>query len=372
MRGGTSKGLFFRWDDLPARPCDRDAFLCGAIGAPDPNGRQLDGMGGGISSLSKAMMVRRSSRDNVDIDYLFAQVAVREAVVDYGGNCGNLSAAVGAFAVDQGLVDCADGPALVRMYNENTGKRLDCRLDVLGGRSVVCGAQGIAGVAGQGAPVHLDFLQPGGSRTGALLPLGTPMTHVHTEGSGSIPYSVVDAANPCVFVSAPALGLTGTEAPADISAMEPLMAWLEALRRSAGALAGLSDDPETVPESVPKIALVGRPAPSRTLSSEVIAAEDCDVQIRMISMGTPHLAIPLTGAMCTAVAARIPGTVVAAHANAIAKDAPLRIGTPSGVVPATADVNEVPVALNAGVYRTQRTLMQGTVFAPIAKEPARK
>src|SRR5690606_30499232 len=147
LRGGTSKGLFFRWEDLPADAAERDRLLCGALGSPDPNGRQLDGMGGGVSSLSKAMMVRRSGRAGVDVDYLFAQVAVDAASVDYGGNCGNLSAAVGVFAVERGFVQMPDGPARVRMFNENTAKRIDCHLVVRGGRAAVLGNAGIAGVA---------------------------------------------------------------------------------------------------------------------------------------------------------------------------------------------------------------------------------
>lgn len=364
MRGGTSKGLFFRWEDVPEA---RDAFFCAAIGSPDPNGRQLDGMGGGVSSLSKAMMVRRSERDGVDIDYLFAQIEIGEATVDYASNCGNLSSAVGCFAVDQGFVQLPDGPGVVRMYNENTAKRIDCHLTVRGGRAAVTGDEAIAGVAGPGSAIRLDFLDPGGARTGRLLSdYGVAGT---LEAGDDVPvrFSFVDAANPCIYVAAADLGLTATELPAEIAARTDVMARLEAIRRGVACGAGFGAAPEAVPASVPKIALVGPPAPSRTLAGETVAAEECDVQVRMISMGQPHLAIPLTGAMCAAVAARLPGSVVATVARIVAESRPLRIATASGVVPAMAEVDlagSEPRALRAGVFRTARTLMEGRVMVP--------
>lgn len=364
MRGGTSRGLFFRWEDLPD---DRDGFLCAAIGAGDPNGRQLDGMGGGVSSLSKAMLVRRSERDGVDVDYLFAQVGVREALVDYAGNCGNLSAAVGVFAVEQGFVQLPDGAGVVRMFNENTAKRVDCHLAVRGGRAVVGGGQEIAGVAGKGAPIRLEFLDPGGARTGRLLPLGAPLVEV-----AGVEVSFVDAANPCIFVRARDIGLTGCELPSALAGMADNLRVLEHIRRSAAALADAGG--EVIfggAASVPKIAIVAPASDAPTLDGTGVRAEDCDLHVRMTSMGAPHLAIPLTGAMCAAVAARIPGTVVAELAGR--GDGPVRIGTPSGVVPAFAEVETVcgrPVASSASVLRTARLLMEGTVFAEVQRMAA--
>ncbi len=369
MRGGTSKGLFFHWQDLPD---DRDAFLCAAMGSPDPNGRQLDGMGGGISSLSKAMLVRRSGRVGVDVDYLFAQVEVGAARIDYGGNCGNLSAAVGAFAVDQGLVQLPDGPGVVRMFNENTAKRIDCHLTVRGGRAAVLGDHEIAGVAGQGAAIRLDFRDPGGARTGRLLPTGEVSQMLTGPGDGfggepgtDVPVSIVDAANPCVFVPAAALGLDAAAMPADLDAPET-QDLLEHLRAAASVAAGLAETPAAAVagRSVPKIAIVGPPVPSRTLSGTGIDAEACDLQVRMISMGKAHLAIPLTGAMCVAVAARLPGSVVAGCARARGAGEALRIGTASGVVPAMAEMAGAEAA-SASVYRTARVLMKGIVYGPV-------
>lgn len=366
LRGGTSKGLFFRWEDLPDDSHVRDRFLCAALGSPDPYGRQLDGMGGGISSLSKAMLVRRSTREGVDVDYLFAQVEVATAAVDYAGNCGNLSAAVGVFAVEQGYVQLPDGPGVVRMFNENTGKRVDCHLQLRAGRATVGGAAGIAGVAGKGAPIRLEFMAPGGSRTGRLL-AGGPRFDALLEDGAAVSASFIDAANPCVFVAATDFGLTGTELPSDLAAKSGALAALEQVRRAAGVRAGLAADPARVPESVPKVALVGPPRSWRTLAGEALPAEAADVQIRMISMGKPHLAVPLTGALCTAVAARIDGTVVADLARAVPPGEALRIGTASGVVPGFADVARKGAdwhAASASVLRTARTLMAGVVYAP--------
>lgn len=366
MRGGTSKGLFFRWEDVPAEPGDRDRFLGAALGSPDPYGRQLDGMGGGISSLSKAMLVRRSTREGVDVDYLFAQVEVAVPAVDYASNCGNLSAAVGVFAVEQGFVQFPDGRKVVRMFNENTGKRVDCHLEVRAGRAAIVGPAEIAGVAGQGAPIRLEFLEPGGSRTGRLLANG-PRFGVRLDDGRTVPASFVDAGNPCVFVVASDLGLTGTELPSELAAMPEALVALEQVRRTAGVLAGLAKQPTGVPESVPKVALVGLPAPWTTLSGETLPAEAADVQVRMISMGRPHLAIPLTGALCTAVAAQIEGTVVGELVRPVATGEPLRIGTASGVVPGFAEVARTGDgwhAASASVLRTARTLMTGVVYAP--------
>ncbi|MEM9278156.1 MAG: PrpF domain-containing protein, partial [Pseudomonadota bacterium] len=201
MRGGTSKGLFFRWEMLPADAEDRDRFLCAAIGSPDPYGRQLDGMGGGISSLSKAMMVRRSQRAGIDVDYLFAQIAVDKPTVDYASNCGNLSAAVGAFALDQGLVQLPEGPGTVRMFNENMAKRVDCHLQVRNGRAAIDGDHAIAGVAGPGAEIRLDFIDPGASRTTMVLPRGEAAGEVSLNDR-VFRVSFIDAAIPCVFVDA--------------------------------------------------------------------------------------------------------------------------------------------------------------------------
>jgi len=359
MRGGTSKGLFFRWEDLPPDAAERDRFLCAAIGSPDGYGRQLDGMGGGLSSLSKAMLVRRSERAGIDVDYLFGQIEIEDAAVDYSSNCGNLSAAVGCFAVDRGLVRPPDGPGTVAMWNVNTSKRIDCRLIVRGGRAAVTGREAIAGVSGAGATIRLAFHEPGGAWTGRLLPTGSPTDRAEI-GATTVAYSFVDAANPCVFVHGRDLGLTADALPAEVAARTDVLDALEQIRRQAALKAGRAATP-----GAPKIALVSPPTDFATLSGAKVSADEADILVRMISMGQPHLAIPLTGALCTAVAARIEGTAVGEAAGPGAPEAPVRIGTGSGVVSARATVAPGPHAVSASIHRTARTLMEGTVYAAI-------
>lgn len=372
MRGGTSKGLFFQPEDLPADRGERDRFLMRALGSPDPHGRQLDGMGGGSSSLSKAMVVGRSARDDVDVEYEFGQVSVDRAVVEYGSNCGNLSSAVGVFALEAGLVQAPDGWAVVRMWNLNTAKRVDCTLEVVGGHARIAGDTAIAGVSGTGAPIRMDFLDPGGAATGRLLPTGAPVDTLSLPDGTTVQASIIDASNLCVFVRAADLGLAGTELPTELRGRVAQMARLEEIRAAAAVAAGVA---ETAKEAmrrlhvVPKIALVAAAADAPTLSGEGVRKADCGIQVRMLSMGVPHLAIPLTGAMCVGVAARVPGSLVHECACRVPEGEPLAVGHGSGVLPVWAEVTpggDGPVAVRVSVTRTARILMQGRVFARVA------
>jgi 2-methylaconitate cis-trans-isomerase PrpF len=230
MRGGTSKAIMFHARDLPAERAEWDAIFLSTMGSPDPQGRQLDGMGGGISSLSKVCVIAPSQRADADIDYTFAQVQVRQARVDYGANCGNMSSAVGPFALDEGLVAATDGDARVRIFNTNTKKIIHSTFSVQGGRAAVEGTLAIPGVAGTGAPIRLDFVDPGGATTGRLLPSGNASDELDIPGFGRIEVSMVDAANACVFVAADALGLKGIEMPDELerslqSACTPPWRW---------------------------------------------------------------------------------------------------------------------------------------------------
>ena len=369
MRGGTSKGLFFHPEDLPADPAVRELFLMRAMGSPDPNRRQLDGMGGGISSLSKVMIVSRSTREGVDIDYDFGQIAVSEPVIDRNANCGNLSSAVGVFAVDSGLVQVPDGDAVVRMFNVNTRKRVDCRLEVSDSRARVQGDCAIAGVAGTGAPIRLDFLEPGGAGTGALLPTGAPVDMLELADGTSIAASIVDATNLCVFIRAADMGLKGTELPPEIRSKVAIIARLEAIRAAAAVKTGIvatAQEAARISRTAPKIAMVAAAADAPTLSGDRLNAEDCDILVRMISMGLPHLAIPLTGAMCVGVAAQISGTLVQECARPNAESDMFRVGHSSGVLPVSAVVKRQDggwFAERVSVFRTARVLMEGRVFA---------
>src|SRR6185295_4413828 len=230
MRGGTSNAVVFNALDLPAEREKWDEIFLAAIGSPDPYGRQLDGMGGGVSSLSKVCVIGPPSRPDADIDYTFAQIQVKEAKVDYGANCGNMSSAMGPFAVDEGLVEVSGNEALVRVHNTNTKKIIWSRFAMDEGLSAVDGDLAIPGVAGTGAPVKLEFREPGGATTGKLLPTGNVADTLDVPGVGRIRCSMVDAANACVFVKAADVGLKGTEMPETIEQNAEVMRKLGAIR----------------------------------------------------------------------------------------------------------------------------------------------
>ena len=364
MRGGTSRALMFRRQDLPERQEHWNPIFLAAMGTPDPNGRQLDGMGGGISSLSKVCIIGPATHPEADIDYTFAQVGVESATVDYGGNCGNMSSAVGPFAVDEGLVEVsADGPMTVRIHNTNTQKLIVARFAVEGGQAAVRGPLAIDGVAGTGAPIRLEFRDLAGARTGALLPTGQPLQMLQLPDGRAVPASLVDAANPCVFVAASDFGLKGNELPEHIEANQALMAELEALRRQASTLMRLTADPQAAAasRSVPFIGLVAPPRAWRSLSGMQHADTEADIAVRMLSSGNAHRAIPITSALCVAVASRTAGTLPAQCCGSAA--GALRIGHPSGTIMVEADQDlDSGRIRHASVYRTARRLFQGEVL----------
>ena len=368
MRGGTSKAIMFRAQDLPRNRQAWDAIFLAVMGSPDPNGRQLDGMGGGVSSLSKVCVVGRSGRNDADVDYTFAQIAIDRPTVDYAGNCGNMSSAIGPFALDEGLVPAPpDGEAVVRIHNTNTGKIILARFPVRDGRLAATGELAIDGVAGTAAPIRLDFLDPGGARTGRLLPTGNPTDWLDVSGLGSVRASLVDAANPCVWVAAADLGMTGNELPSAIEGDRDLMQRLEQLRQAAAVAMGMAPDLDSAARvvSIPKIAMVSAPADARLLSGRMMRADQMDIAARMISVGQPHRAVPLTGALCLAVACRVPGTVAHALVRADDPGKPVRIGHASGSLLVAAEVttsNAAVIVPFATVFRTARRLFQGEVL----------
>ncbi len=367
IRGGSSKGVFFHAKDLPADRAAIDPILLGVLGSPDPNGRQLDGMGGGISSLSKGVIIGPPTHAQADVDYTFAQVSVDKPVVDWKGNCGNLSSAVGPFAVDEGLVRVAEGEALVRIHQVNTRKIIHARFPVRDGRAEIRGDFAIAGVAGTGARIRLDFLSPGGSQCAALLPTGNAVDMLDIPGIGALRASLVDAANPAVFIAASDLGLTGAESPDAIEARADLMALLDRIRRIAGVAMGLAATEDAVSLANPRVALVAGPTAARTLDGAVLDPVGHDVTIRMLSMERPHRAVPMTGALCLAVACRIEGSIPHALATKGARPEEIRVAHPSGRLTVGAEVrqdNSGWHADSAVVFRTQRRLMQGAVAIP--------
>lgn len=368
MRGGTSKAVVFRAADLPDDRAARDQIFLSVMGSPDPNGRQLDGMGGGLSSVSKVCIVGPSSRPDADIDYTFAQVSVRDAAVDYSGNCGNMSSAMGPFAVDEGIVPAPAGDeALVRIHNTNTGVIIASRFGVEDGIATTEGSLAIDGVGGTGAPVRLEFLKPGGSRTGRLLPTGQACDILDVPGFGPVEASLIDAANPCVFVRASALGKTGVELPDLLERDTECLGTLEDIRGTAAVAMGLAPDAEAAGSilGAPRIAMVSGPQAASTLSGRSLAAGDMGITVRMISVGQPHRAVPVTGAICLAVACRLKGSIPFEITGG--GEGPITIGHPSGliVVDAEVDRSDDPRQAHArfgALYRTARRLFDGHVY----------
>ena len=367
MRGGTSKALMLHTRDLPADPARWGKLFTAAMGSPDPYGRQLDGMGGGVSSLSKVCIIGPSSREDADVDYTFCQVLVNDAEVQYKGNCGNMSSAVGPFAVDEGLVTPVGDIATVRIFNTNTRKIIHGIFPVEHGLARYDGDLAIPGVSGTGAPIRLDFLQPGGASTGSLLPTGHGVDRLDVAGLGAIDVSLVDAANAAVFVRAGDIGLTGRELPDELAARPDILALLDAIRVQASIRMGIAPDEAAARRItiVPFVAIVSLAADSPSLTGVVVPAAAMDLTVRVISNGQPHRALPLTISLCTAVAARITGSVVSEALSATAPGAPIRLGMPSGVLTVGADVGQdgdVWVARAGSFYRTARRLFDGRVW----------
>lgn len=365
MRGGTSKAIMVRRADLPDDETGWPTIFSRIMGSPDPNMRQLDGMGGGISSLSKICIIGPSSRADADVDYTFAQVSVDSELVDFASNCGNMSSAIGPFAVEEGFVPRPNGAdAVVRIHNTNTQKIIVSRFCMDGEYAAVEGDLILDGVAGSGAPIRLDFLSPAGARTGKLLPAGVATQKLDVAGVGVIDASMIDATAPCVFVRAEDLGWACTEQPDTMERDTALMERLEAIRCAASVAMGIAPDLDAAAKirSAPKVAMVAAPIEQKTLSGRVMAAAESDILVRMISVGQPHRAVPLTGALCLAVACRVPGSIPHAFSGG---EGDVRIGHPSGVVLVAADVRVGAAGIeapSATVYRTARRLFQGEVL----------
>lgn len=362
VRGGTSRGLFVRRDALPDAPLDDLALEL--FGSPDPI--QVDGIGGSHSHTSKLMIVEGSDRAGVDLEYTFGQVGVTEATVDWSGNCGNLTSAVGAFGLLSGLVEAPgdDGEAAFTLYNTNTDTRVEQRVPVREGEPAVRGDYAIDGVAGTGARVDSRFLDPAGGVTGAPFPSGRVRETLTVDGR-EFEVSLVDVANPNVFVRASALGLDGTELPAALGADGELLELVERIRGAGAARMGLVDDPADARSErpgIPQIALVSPPQSYGMTTGGRVDASEVDLTSRIFTTGTPHHAYAMTGAMCLAAAARLPGTVP----NAVARegDGPVVVGHPKGRIAVEASVSggEDPRVGSVSVGRTVRPLMAGEVF----------
>ena len=370
MRGGTSKGLFFDPADLPADPARRDALLLRVLGSPDPYGTQIDGLGGATSSTSKVALVSRSTRPGFDVDYRFGAVAVGEPVIDWSGNCGNLSAAVGVFALCRGLVAApGDGVAAIRIWQANLNEAIVAHIPIRGGQPVEDGGFTLAGVAFPGAEIALDFLDPGGAT--ALLPSGRPTDRLTVPGLGEIEATLLNAGNPTVFVRAAALGLSGCETRADFDRDAALLVRCEAIRAQGAVAMGLAvsaEDATARRPHTPKLAFVAPARDYRASDGAPVAAADIDLVARILSMGALHHAFTGTGAVALAVASILPGTLVhqLLGGRLISGDE-VRIGHAAGVMAVGASVVEEDNRWRvekAVLRRSARRLMEGWVLVP--------
>jgi methylitaconate Delta-isomerase len=365
LRGGTSKGVFLMAKDLPSDPVLRDQVILDIYGSPDS--RQINGMGGADPLTSKVAILSLSNRPGVDIDYTFGYVGITEATVDYDGNCGNISAGVGVYAILRGLVEPTEGVTKVVIYNTNTGKTIESLIPVKDGEVVFEGDYSIAGVPGSGAKIVMNFPDSAGSRTGRLLPTGNVRDRISLPDGRSMEVSIVDAATPAVFFKATDAGLSGVELPSDCERDPSIMAVLEDIRTTAAVMMGLAPSKDKVGPAVPKVAFVSAPATYLSSDGMTIQAADIDIVARTLAMGAVHKTYAVTGGICLAAAALIEGTVVNDLLCARAKaSGEVRIGHPTGFLEVFVEIGKVDSAWKldrAGVCRTARPIMDGYVYA---------
>jgi len=379
MRGGTSKGVFFRLQDLPASAqvpgAARDALLLRVVGSPDPYGKQIDGMGAATSSTSKTVILAKSARPDHDVDYLFGQVAIDSAFVDWSGNCGNLSAAVGPFAIGSGLVDASriprDGVAVVRIWQANIGKTIIAHVPMTGGAVQETGDFELDGVTFPAAEVRLEFMDPAAEEEGAdgaMFPTGRLVDELEVPGVGTFKATMINAGIPTIFLDAESLGYTGTELQGAINGDEQALARFEAIRAHGALRMGLIKhlDEAARRQHTPKVAYVARPAAYVASSGKPVAAADIDLLVRAMSMGKLHHAMMGTAAVAIATAAAIPGTLVNLAAGGGERKA-VRFGHPSGTLRVGAEALEANgewSVAKAIMSRSARVLMEGSIRVP--------
>ena len=379
MRGGTSKGVFFRLQDLPASAqvpgAARDALLLRVIGSPDPYGKQIDGMGGATSSTSKTVILAASDRPEHDVDYLFGQVSIDKPFVDWSGNCGNLSAAVGSFAIASGLVDAAsvprNGVATVRIWQANIGKTIIAHVPMTNGEVQETGDFELDGVTFPAAEVKLEFLDPAAEEEGgggAMFPTGNLVDDLDVPGIGMLKVTLINAGIPTIFVDADAIGYTGTELQDAINGDPAALARFETIRAHGALRMGLIAhlDEAAKRQHTPKVAFVAKPASYVSSSGKKVEADEIDLLVRAMSMGKLHHAMMGTAAVAIGTAAAIPGTLVNLAAGGGLRNS-VRFGHPSGTLMVGAEA-----ALADGVWsvtkaimsRSARVLMEGAVRIP--------
>ncbi|MGY6630578.1 MAG: 2-methylaconitate cis-trans isomerase PrpF [Wenzhouxiangella sp.] len=375
MRGGTSKGVFFRLDDLPEAaqvpgPA-RDALLLRVIGSPDPYGKHTDGMGGATSSTSKTVILSKSTQPGHDVDYLFGQVAIDQPFIDWSGNCGNLTAAVGSFAISQGLVDPSripdEGVCEVRIWQANIEKTIIAHVPIHDGQVQETGDFELDGVTFPAAEVGIDFLAPTGDEP--VLPTGRPVDEFEAPGFGRLKASFISAGIPTIFVNAADIGFVGDELQTAVNDNPELLARLEVLRAHGGVAMGLFKqvDEAMTRQHTPKLAWVAPPADYTASSGKAIMAADIDLNVRAMSMGKLHHAMMGTAAVAIATAAAIPGTLVNLAAGGGTRDSVV-FGHPSGTLKVGAEAHQQAGVWQVGkvsMSRSARVLMEGRVRVPV-------
>ena len=382
MRGGTSKGVFFRLQDLPERAQQpghtRDALLLRVIGSPDPYGKQTDGMGAATSSTSKTVILSPSTRPDHDVDYLFGQIAIDKAFVDWSGNCGNLSAAVGPFAITNGLVDAArvphNGVCTVRIWQANIGKTIVAHVPITEGEVQETGDFELDGVTFPAAEVQLEFIDPAdeGEDGGAMFPTGNLVDDLDVPGVGSFKATLINAGIPTIFLNAHDLDYTGTELQPAINGDQAALARFEAIRAWGAVQMGLIRDVSEAAtrQHTPKIAFVAPPADYVASNGKTVQAADVDLLVRALSMGQLHHAMMGTAAVAIGTAAAVPGTLVNLAAGGGARSAvpgSVRFGHPSGTLRVGAEaqlVNGQWAVTKALMSRSARVLMEGHIRVP--------
>ena len=379
MRGGTSKGVFFSLLDLPAVAqvpgAARDALLLRVIGSPDPYEKQIDGMGAATSSTSKAVIVSKSLSADHDVDYLFGQVAIDKPFVDWSGNCGNLSAAVGSFAISSGLVDAAripqNGTAVVRIWQANIGKTIIAHVPITEGSVQETGDFELDGVTFPAAEVQLEFLNPAADEEGAggsMFPTGNLVDDLEVPGVGTLNVTMINAGIPTIFVNARDIGYSGAELQNDINSDPKALAMFETIRAHGALRMGLIDKLEDAAkrQHTPKVAFVAPPAAYVSSSGKPVSAQSVDLLVRALSMGKLHHAMMGTAAVAIGTAAAIPGTLVNLAAGGELRSA-VRFGHPSGTLRVGAEARQVNgewTVTKAIMSRSARVLMEGWVRVP--------
>ncbi len=364
LRGGTSKGVYILQSDLPEDQSAWEPILLRLMGSPDR--KQIDGLGGSQSVTSKVAIIRKSTRPDADVDYTFAQVSVDKPLVSYKGNCGNISSGVGPFAIEKGLVEAKDGETAVRIYNTNTDKIIEAVVKTPEGQVAYEGDFYIAGVPGTASPVKLKFVDPAGTLGKGLLPTGSAVDVLEVPGYGPVEVSIVDAANPLVFARAKDLGLSGKELPDELNADAEKLDLLEKVRGLAAVKLGLIEDYTRSAwdtPGIPKMTFVAEAEDYVNGDGKEIKKEQIDLLSRMMSMQKTHPSYAMTGAMCTAAAAVIPGSIVQQVLSANVDTQFIRIGHPGGILECGVDYREngaCPIIDDTFGFRTANLLMEGT------------